>query len=182
MFSDDLTPLSQYAVNIYARRDGTAPAAGVLTIDLADVNGTVINDENGAANSFTINLTTLTTSYASYTGVFRTPVILPSDQYIRLHLTTALTDGRNVYFDKMAMDQMSRTYRSGPHIAAFAGSNPFANDDYATVVLTNSRGSGGTLNTFQTVFARLFPREAYGNELQMPSSANPTISDSALIA
>lgn len=177
--SDTLDPQTQYSFNLFARRDGTAAAAGILTVDLIDGNGTVIQDAAGVANTFNIDLTALTTQYASFTGVFRTPVILPASQFLRFRLSTALTNGRSVYLDKCSLGIMRQLYTSGPFLAVHAGSTPFLIGDFATVVITNSRGSGGTLDTFQTLFARIFS-EMLSNELLLPSSSSPSVDDALI--
>ncbi|MDO8671336.1 MAG: hypothetical protein Q7O66_07880 [Dehalococcoidia bacterium] len=177
--SGTLSAATQYSFNVFSRRDGVAPAAGVLTVDLFD-GSSIINDENGVANSFTIDLTTLTTNYASKTGVFRTPSILPATIYLRMRLSTALTNARSVYFDKASLGTMTQAYTSGPYVAVHAGSIPFEVGDLGTVVITNSRGAAGTLDTWQVLFYRFFA-DMGNSELLLPSSASPTISD-ALIA
>lgn len=174
-----LSPLSQYSFNAFMRRDAIAAGAGVLTVELVDGGGNVINDANGAANSFTINLTTLTTNYASQTGVFRTPLALPAQQYLRLRLSTALTNGRAVYLAKMSLGGMSQLAANCPWVAVHSGSVPFTANDFATLAITNSRGSGGTIDTFQTAFGRLLG-EVFANEFLLPSSATPTIADSLI--
>lgn len=181
--SEDLDPQTQYSFNVWVRRDAVAAAGGVMRVELTDVNGVVMNDENGAANAFDINLTALTTVYAPYSGVFRTPVVMPSAVYIQFRMTTgnALSSGRSVYFDKAGLGIMTQVYTSGPYVAVHAGSAPLVTNDLATVAITNSRGSGGTLDTFQTLFARLFP-EMLSSELLLPSSDVPNISDTDLIA
>lgn len=178
--SGTLEPLTQYAFNIFVRRDGTAAAAGVLTVDLADSGGNVLKDMAGNDNSFTIDLTNLTTSFAAYNGTFRTPIIMPSSLYLRLRLSTALTTGRSVYFDRAALGLMTQSTNFGPYAAVFSGAAAFVLGDYAKVAITNSRGAGGTLSTWQTLFARLFPNDMYGNGLLLPSSSTPTISDNLI--
>lgn len=175
-----LSPVTAYGVNIFARRDGVIPAAGVLTIDLIDGGNNVILDQLGNPNSFTINLTLLTTNYLSYTGSFRTPLEMPSTYYLRMHLTTALTNGRSVYFDKLSLGDMTQAYPSGPFISVHAGSIPFVQGDTGVCVINNSRGAGGSLSTFQTLFQRFFFGFMMQNELLLPSSATPTISDNLI--
>lgn len=179
--SSALVPLRQYGVNLFLRRDGTAAGAGVLTVELVDSGGSVIYDQGGNANSFTVDLTALTTSYASYKGSFRTPLVLPSSCKIRLRLSTALSNGRAVYLDKLSCGLMSQLYKGGPYASLHAGSIPSKVLDYGSLVITNGRGSGGTLNTMQTLAYRLFPNEVKSNELLLPSSATPTILDSNYI-
>lgn len=175
----ELTPQTQYSFNIFVRRDGVAPGAGVLTVDLVDENDTVIQDAAGVNNSFDIDLTLLSTVFTSYTGVFRTPVIMPNEQYLRIRLTTALTNGRSVYLDFASLGEMLQVYTSGPFVAVHAGSIPFLRTDYGNCQITNGRGPGGTYSTWQTLMARLFPiMMSYG--ILLPSSSTPTISDSLI--
>lgn len=174
-----LAPYTQYSFNIFMRRDGTAAGAGQLTIDICDQNGVTIKDANGVANSFIIDLTQLTVNYQSFLGVFRTPAILPSQQFMRMRLTTPLTNGRSVYMDKASLGVMTQHAVSCPFYAVHAGSTPFLLTDYTTAVITNSRGSGGTLSTFQTLMPRLFP-SWLSNEFLLPSSASPTIADTLI--
>lgn len=177
--SGTLDPLTQYGLNIFLRRDGVAAAAGTLVIDLVDENGTAINDINGTANSLTIDLTALTTTFTAYNTDFRTPLILPSRQFLRFRLTVALTNGRSVYMDKVSLGEMTQSYTGGPWFSVHAGSTPFVEDDYATCAITNTRASGGGLDTFQTLMFRLFP-DIETNELILPSSATPTIADAMI--
>lgn len=178
-----LEPLTQYALNVWARRDGIQPGAGVWVFELVDGNGAVINDEAGVANSFEVDLTGLSTAYAQRYGVFRTPRIMPGVYYLRqmMKAGNALSTNRAVYFDKMALGKMGQVYVSGPSLCPFGGSVPFARGDYTTVEVTNSRGAGGTLDTFQTLVARLL-QPFIGSGLLLPSSANPTISDGLITA
>lgn len=174
----ELDASTQYSFNVYARRDGTAPAAGVLTVDLIDGSNVVIQDDQGANNSFTIDLTGLTTSYAPYTGVFRIPASPPATIKLRLRLTTALTDGRSVYFDKMSMGLMTRLYSGGPYLAIHSGNNPFVLNDYASATVTNDRGGQTNLTSFGPLLERFFQLSTL--DLLFPSSSTPTIPDSLI--
>lgn len=176
----ELEPDTQYACNLWCRCDGTTPGAGVIRGQLCYANGTVIKDNNGVDNSFDIDLTTLSgTTWKAFNGSFRTPHIMPSAYYLDLRLTTGLTSARSVYLDRVGLGEMSQLYVSGPSFACFSGSIPFVFGDYATVAVTNSRGAAGTLTTWQTLFSRLFP-QMLSNELLLPSSAVPTISDARI--
>lgn len=179
-----LATLSQYSFNIFMRRSVAASGLpGILQIALVDQNGTIINDANGVANSFSITIANLTTDYASQTAVFRTPAILPAQQFLRYRITQAMTplNAGIAYLAKASMGLMTQVYTSGPFMAIHAGSLNPVQGDYTFVPVTNSRGAAGTQNTWQTVFAKFFP-EMIDNELLLPSSATPTISDSALIS
>lgn len=183
LFDDDsgtigaVEGITQYSVCLFMRRDGTPATNGTLTVDLIDQDGNVIEDEAGNDNTFDIDLTALTVNYLPYTGVFRLPYIMPTTVRIRVHCTgTALTSGRAVYLDKMSLGEMVQLYVQGPYVAIHSGSVPFRNGVYCTAEVTNSRGAAGTLNTWQVLWARLFPT-AWNNELLLPSSNSPNISD-----
>lgn len=174
-----VSALTQYGFNIWIRRDGTAAAAGVLTIDLVDENDVVIEDEGGNANTFTIDLTTLTTVYTAYQTQFRLPRVMPTQVHLRYHLTTALTNGRSVYLDRGSFGLMTRLYGYGPYVCNHSGGNPYQQGDYSESTITNSRGAAGTLNTFQTLLSRLL-NEVLQNDILFPSSNVPTISDTLI--
>lgn len=179
-----LSPQNQYSVNLFLRTGGAAPATGVLQVDLVNGNGSVINDQAGNPNSFTVNLTGLNTTWMPFTGFFRTPVIMPSTYAIRYHLTTALDSGKVVYFDKTSMGLSQQVYSQGPFVALHSGNIPFVASpvaDYGTCQVTNSRGAGGTLSTWQTVLFRLLSSQL-PYELIWPSSLSPTVSDGLITA
>lgn len=177
-----LASQNQYSVNIYLRTGGIAPSQGVLQLDLIDGGGTIINDLAGTPNSYTIDLTALGTGWTGFTGSFRMPAALPSTYSLRFHLTTALNNGAVVYLDKLSLGLSTQLYTQGPFVAVHSGSVPFVQTpiaDYATASVTNSRGAGGTLSTWQTLLYRLLS-SAVGYELIWPSSLSPSISDSLI--
>lgn len=174
----EISPNVQVSVNVFVRRGGAAVSAGVWEIALVDENDDIVQDDAGVDNSYSIDLTSLTVSYASFTGVFRTPSIMPSSLYLRTGLTTALTSGVSVYFDKLSLGIMTQLYTSGPYFAVHAGSIPFEIGDVGTCLITNSRGTAGTLATFQTLMDNLF--DMRNLDLLLPSSATPNISDSLI--
>lgn len=177
-----LVPQNQYSVNLFLRTGGTAPATGVLQVDLVDGSGNIIADQAGTANSFTVDLTKLTTAWTAANGFFRIPTNFPSTYSIRLHLTTALNNGAVVYLDKLSLGLANQVYTYGPFVACHSGSIPFVESptaDYATATVTNSRGPGGTLNTWQVLLFRLLSN-AVGFELLWPSSLSPTVPDALI--
>jgi hypothetical protein len=176
-----LLGVSQYSVCLFMRRDGTAAATGVLTIDLVDENNDVINDEAGNPNSFDIDLTTLTVDYQSFTGSFRTPYMEPEEYAIRIRQSTPLESGRTVYLDRMSMGEMTQLYLSGPYVAVHSGGVAFRVGDYTTCQVTNSRDAIANFSTWQTLFATLFPI-VIDQEILLPSSSSPTISDALITA
>lgn len=179
--NDTLDDLTQYAFNMWMRRDGIASVSGTMEVSLVDENDEVVQDSAGDDNLFTVNLTLLDVNYASYTGVFRTPLILPDQLFIRWRLLTPYDNGRSFYMDRMGLGLMQQLYVHGPFLAIFSGGTEFIQGDYAYVAVTNSRGAGGTLNTWQTVCLWMFPDFA-SLEILLPSSPTPSISDNLLSA
>lgn len=122
----------QYGIAFPMKRDGVAAAAGVLTVDLFDGTN-VINDDAGTANSFTVDLTALTTSFVWKSGVFRIPEPKPSTIYLRFRLSTALTNGRTVYLDHASLGEMLQVLTSEPGWTPFlsfhSGSSNWSRDD-----------------------------------------------------
>ncbi len=152
-----------------------------MVVELVDSTGTIIKDANGVNNTFTLDLTTLTTQYAAYNGVFRTPIVLPASQKIRLRQTTALTTGRSIYLDKLAMSVMNQLAPSEIFLSIFAGSIPFATNDYVFITKTKTSNSGEIIDTFQTLFVRLFPT-MLSNEFILPSATggSQTVQDTLI--
>lgn len=174
-----LDAYTQYALNVWMRRDGIAPAAGVLRFALVDDTDTIINDQAGNACSWTVDLTALSTAYVAYNGFFRLPAKPPATIKLQVKITTALTNGRAVYLDKMGMGLTTQVYSGGPALAVFAGSLPFVVQDYATATIANNRGGVANLASFGPLLQRFYNLASL--DLLIPSSSTPTISDSALI-
>lgn len=134
-----LEPLTQYAFNAFMKTD-SVPAAGVLTVDLVDgIGGTVINDQAGTANSFTIAATGLTTSFVAKTGVFRTPAAMPAQVYLRIRISTAVSNTSSVFVDEVYLGPMTETYVDGPSVVVFDGATAWLPDDRITATITNDR-------------------------------------------
>lgn len=177
-----LNPQQQFSVTVFARGGASPASAGVLEIALVDENDDIINDAGspGIPNSFTIDLTALNTVFTPFTGVFRTPVITPDEMYLRIKQTTPLSGGDSVYLDKLGMGLMTQLYTSGPFFSSHSGSIPFVANDQCTVPVTNSRGALGTLDTFQTLLARILNPFVMQNGFVFPSSSVPSIPDSLI--
>lgn len=171
-----LTPLTSYAFCAWMKRGGVV-SAGVLTVELVDGSGTVINDEQGTANSFTQTLSALTTSYAAVTGFFRLPAIPPAVVKLRLRISTALT-GASVYVDDICLAPVTEAYTGGPGLCVFSGVTPFKAGDQWTATQTNDRGGASNLATFQALFDRLFGMRGRG--LLLPSAGSPTLADTLI--
>lgn len=115
----------QVAVYVPYKLSVASPAAGVMTVDLIDGSGTVINDDAGVANSFTVTLTTVAdTAYHIASGVFRLPKVLPSSTpyKVRVRQSTAVTSGKSLILSCVAAQVVTQLYPGGPYFAGFRGS------------------------------------------------------------
>lgn len=163
--------LSSLVVNFPIMRTGVV-SAGVLTVELVDSTGTVVNDEQGVPNSFTVTLSAITTSYVHTNNVFRLPANPPNVLRLRFRMSTALA-GASVRIGEIAFAPMVAMYTGGPSFQVFAGLVPFVGGDGWSIANTNDQGGSTFVSTFQTGFQRLFDMRAMG--LLLPSDAAPNI-------
>lgn len=166
------TPLDQVACNFWVKASGT-PAAGVLTVELVDGSGTPIVDSQSVANSMTVALTTLGTTFVPKSVFFRTPRVLPASVRLQFRLSTALSTGTSVFIDRVALARPVQVYAGGPYVAGFSGATPVISGDGWTLTTTNDRAGA-----IQTYFDRFFSMRTVGQVL--PSSGSPTIPDSLI--
>lgn len=179
-----LSPLTQYGFCIWIRRDGSAAGAGALVVDLYD-GSSVIDDAAGSANSLSIDLTALTTSWVAYTGTFRLPTTLPSTVKLRLRLSTALTNGRSVFLDHAGLARMVPVATNNPgetpRVCGFSGSSPFTVDDYThdsrVFTVTTANDLAGK---WQLAYRKFFNMSASG--LLLPTSGSGSEISESLIA
>lgn len=171
--------LTSMAINLWIRKNTGTITTGVLTVELVDGSGTVVNDAQGVANSFTIDLTLLSTTYVSATGVFRLPSVPPSTLRLRLRLSTALAGG-SVLIDDLCAAPLVQSYPGGPGMRVFAGLVPFKAGDGWTIATTNNLGGASYGATFQMLFDRLFGMTSLN--LLLPYNASPTHADTLITA
>jgi len=172
--------LNSYAVNLWLRKQSGTVTAGVLTVELVDDTGTVTQDAQGLNNSFTVTLSTLTTSYVAYNGLFRLNATPPATIWLRLRVSTALT-GASVLVDNVCMCPLTACYQGGPGFAVFSNALvPFVSGDGWNLAVTNDEGGASYLATFQSGFDRLFGMKAFN--LLLPSSGSPNISNALITA
>lgn len=165
-----LKPATTYAVGLWMKKSASL-IAGVLRIALVDGSNTVTNDVSGTANSTTVTLSGLTTSYAFQSVTFRTPTTLPtSGLRLELKCTTALTSGESAYIDDLAMCEMTQLYAGGPYVAVFTGDTNTTLNDTWTVTISSSMG------VMASWLERLIGLNAMG--VQLGYSGSPTVADS----
>jgi hypothetical protein len=169
-----LTAKTCYAFNLWAVVDVT-PAAGVLTIDLVDgIGDEVVADDEGTNNTTTLDLTALTTSHQASTVAFHTPSTMPAQVYLRLRLTTALSNGSSLFVDECCLVAMQELYTGGLWAAGFSGPEDFRVADYCEITVANDYG--GELHTW---LHRLL---SLGNKRVLLPVASPGTQPDSLVA
>lgn len=161
-----------YVVCVRTKVD-VVPAAGTLIIDLYD-GSSVINDDEGNANSLSIDVTSEATSYAAHTAAFRLPEPVPATVHIRVRLSAAVSSGSSLFIDDLIFGPaMTQMYTGGPYVALVRGDTDVAVDDRFTAAVTNTRDG-----KFQELFDKLFQRP----DLLLPSDTGgtETIQDSLI--
>lgn len=166
-----LLPDTVYAVNIWAKRNSSITTTGTLALSLVDGSNTVINDDNGVANTITKAMSTLSTTYTAVNGFFRTPAILPAAVSVQLYTSVTIADtGGQVNMCGLSMTPAPQLYASGPWVAIFAGGTKFIVPDQFTLAINNNYAG-----VFQVGLDKMLGLRVSG--LQIPSSGSPTIND-----
>lgn len=180
-----ILPNTVYAFNFWAKI--TAGSTGTFVIDLVDGNSTVINDNNAVANSKSLDISTLTTSYTAVNGAFRTPMFLPATGvFLRIRMTTAVNNAHTLSISDLAMRPAVQAYQGGPYIALFNGGTANILGDYYGAPFTNDFGVASNRVGFQTIWNWLFglrtmknPDISQGNfSMQLPIVGTTAIADS----
>lgn len=170
----NLKSRTPYAINLWCKVD-VAPAGGTLIVDLYD-GAAVINDDAGNANSLSINLATLGTSYVAKGAVFRLPEPVPATVTLRVRLSAALSAGSNLFIDQMAMQaaaQLTSNPGDTPYYAVFSGAANWSLRDLLSIAVTNNRAC-----KWQQAFDQLFDDRASG--FLLPTSGSTLINDSLI--
>jgi NAD(P)H-hydrate repair Nnr-like enzyme with NAD(P)H-hydrate epimerase domain len=164
-----VTARTPFYVGLFVKVDVT-PAAGVLTIDLYDGTAVIQNDA-GTNQSFTVDLTALTTAWEGVGAMFRIADPKPTNVWLRVRLTTALSNGTSLFMDNLTADDADRLYDGGPFVGLVAGATEFAADDTFVMQVTNNRSS-----VYQEAFDVFF--DMAGKGLILPTDGSPSITNS----
>jgi len=157
---------TNYCIMFMARVSGTSPTGTVL-VALRDSAGNVVG------SSISLNLATLTTSYAIQSVSFSVARgSLPTTLYLDIYSTTAVKNACSLMIDELIFSPMVPLYGGGPSVIAYSGSTDWnTNDSFTIAVVSNSVSTG----TFIKSFARWCKTEAQG--IYLPVSGSPTESD-----
>jgi hypothetical protein len=168
-----LKPSMVYAVNLW-HKVSDAAATGTVTLSLVDGSGTVLNDGAGTANTITVTVDNLTTSWTNTKGFFRTPAVLPSTAKLRIAASSgAALSAHTLYLDHLAMCEASQLYSGGPYVAVFSGATEFVLADKFTIAVANDSLTNAK---WAYLLEKLFSLRSLG--LAIPSDGSPTIADS----
>lgn len=175
--SATLKPNTVYLFNCFIRKSAGL-VAGVIEFSLVDGSNTQMTNAAGTDIKSTIAFGTLTTSFASFSGAFVTPNVLPTTgQKFRVRASTALTSGESVYIADLAFTEATNVYNTGtgPYMAMFAGStNPIIGDAYTATVANNYAGD------FQLMCDQVFGINALGLQIPSDTGGTETIADSLI--
>lgn len=179
-----LSPMTQYGFCVRMKTD-SVPAAGVIKIDLVGgIDNSATADASGNANEITINANSLTTSWVAKTGFFRTAATLPDNLYLRIRISTAVSNTSSIFFDEAILVQATELYAMGPSVTLFGG---YGTDLSVVTTLpgfgtTSSKIQVSVNNNYNGEFQQCFERNFGLRELrlQLPTDASPTISDSLI--
>ncbi len=125
-----LVPKAVYGLEIWLRRDGTTGLTGTLEVKVADDTGGIV--------IATIDLSTLTDTYARFTAtgsLFRA-VDGIAKAYIKP--TVAMPAGKGFFADEFTVARMVPVTPLGPHLLVLPGSTDWEIDDVLTVTMTNA--------------------------------------------
>jgi len=145
-----------------------------VQVDLYD-GSSVINDEEGTANSFTIDPTSLGTSFVPQNGVFRLPEPAPAIVKLRIHQTTAITNTHSFFIDELTLQPMTQLYTGGPYASMHIGATAFSTDDTWTITVVNDYGG-----EVQNAFWRLFDMPTLGHVLRSINDGSETMADTII--
>jgi len=129
-----------YFCHLRCKRVGAA-AAGEIRVEIVDgIGGSVVDDSAGNACEHVIDATAMSTaSHDSEWFAFRLPSTSTGQVYLRIRISTAVSNTASIYFDDVAIVQGTRLYAGGPYVAAFGGVIPSTLDDEWDLVVANNR-------------------------------------------
>lgn len=145
-------------------------AMGKRDVPLATADGSGLT--GGISPAAAIALTTQgNPDYA----VFRTPLVLPNQVYLRIRISTAVSNTSSVFFNEVVLAEMTQAYAGGVYLAVFDGPTDYAPGDRVTVAVTNDRA--GAIHEFANRIWSLGDNERL---LPSNSAGAETISDSLI--
>ena len=149
--------------------------SGVFEVSLVDdYAGSVVNDEQGVANTSNVNLASLTNAaWYNFAGFFRTPVEYDHDIYLKITCSTAIDSSGILYLDSLWFESVSELYSGGPSVFVTSGPSHWDTRDFRRITVSNNYG--GDVNQW---LDRVFDLKGSGKKF--PTASSPTILDSVI--
>ena len=171
-----LATRTSYLFHVRLRAESSIFAGTIRFALLDGVGGNVTTDEEGNANSLTVNCSSLSTSaHSSHFARFAIKATQTDQVYLQI-LITNVTNGKTVYIDDVEIIEATQFYNGGPWLAVFPGrSSPTETDNWTLTIANNRAGS------LQEWFARTFDTPDFDILLPVTgSTAATTIPDSII--
>lgn len=163
-----IQPDTDYALIVYAKKTA-AGTAGIVKIGLRDVSGTVVT----GSSEITLDLATVTTSYAVYSTTFSiAKSAVPTTVYLDIYSTTAIASANTLIIDELVLAPMTRMYAGGPSVIVYPGTIDWAVDDSFSADVVSTTSTNGK---FMAAFSRFIGLERQG--VYLPVSTSPTLAD-----
>lgn len=158
-----------YFVHLRVIRIGAA-VSGEVRVEIVDgIGGSVTVDNEGNANSLTIDVSAMgTANHDSEWFSFRVPDGTSMPVYLRIRISTAIPNTASVYFDNVAVVAGTRLYAGGPFVAVFSGTTISGPDNTWDLVVANNRAG-----EIQEWYNRIFDMAA--KDLLLPVSGSTLI-------
>lgn len=135
--------------------------------------GSVVNDSEGAANSLSVDISTLSTSFAVGKLFVRVPASLKQPAFLSIKATTAVANTKLYCLDEVCLVKAKQLYKGGPYLAAFRGVVPPVPTETWSVVCANDRA--GEVHEYLDRVLNL-----RGSNLVLPTSGGTNIPDSIM--
>jgi hypothetical protein len=164
-----MIPDRPYIICAAMKKDATA--TGTIRISLKDSLGNTLDSGSWRLEQ---SVASLTTSWALYTFKRRAPKALPSELYLHIEASGAITNAA-AYIDEVILAEMIPIAPGGPALSIIAGSTNWVADDNVRRKWTNNNEGA-----FVRGFDRLF--DMYGLGLSLPANylGSETIADSLI--
>lgn len=164
---------SQYGYSIWLYP--STITTGVLEVSLVDdFGGSVVNDDQGTANSSSVDLSALTdATWYNLGGFIRTPSVFTSKMYIKLTCSTAIDASGILYIDSFWMGIIQELYQGGPSVFVTSGPTNWDTRDLRRLTISNNYG--GDVNQW---LDRIFGLRGSGKKF--PTASSPTILDNVI--
>jgi hypothetical protein len=155
-----------YAITFSARV--AASTTGTVVVALRDAAGTTVG------SAITLNLATLTTTYATKSVTFSiAKSALPTTLYLDIYSTAAIASSGTLMIDELVLAPMTQLYPGGPSVLITCGQTDWAVDDSGTISVISDASTNGAM---MKGFARWVGAEKLG--VYLPLTGTSTLPDS----